>query len=113
MQPTARDLAPRFELGRVLMTPAFQERAARAMRAFRAEDMSPQQLASGVARALIELHLRLDQGALCDEDHAENRRALEEGARIFSAFDTPLVGRVWVITEADRSATTVLLPEDY
>jgi len=50
------------------------------------------------------------------EDQAANRLALVTGERIFSAYT---VGegedavRVWVITEADRSATTVLLPEEY
>ena len=46
------------------------------------------------------------------EDRGENERALEIGARIFSVYGTP-DARLWVITEADRSSTTILRPEEY
>ena len=46
---------------------------------------------------------------MADDDE---RCSLREGFRIFSAYDTP-AGRAWVITEADRSSTCVLRPEDY
>jgi len=58
-------------------------------------------------------HLALDRGVLCAQDNAENHRALKSGARILSAFQMPDGTRLWIITEADRSVTTLLLPEDY
>lgn len=45
-------------------------------------------------------------------DRRENERALREGARLLSAYDTP-AGRSWIVTEADRSSTCVLLPSEY
>jgi hypothetical protein len=54
-----------------------------------------------------------DWGDLCDEDKAENELSLKEGFRLFSAYELNTDVRVWVITEADRSATTILLPEEY
>lgn len=62
---------------------------------------------------LLLRHVAGDWGDLLDEhDRRENERALEEGNRLLSAYQ---VGnrKVWVITEADRSSTTVLFPEDY
>ncbi len=50
---------------------------------------------------------------LCPEDRSENDLALKEGNRILSAYTTRAGIRFWIITESDRSATTVLLPEDY
>jgi hypothetical protein len=43
---------------------------------------------------------------------AARTRALREGYRVLSSYDV-LAGRVWIITEADRSVTTILLPEEY
>jgi hypothetical protein len=57
-------------------------------------------------------HAAGDWGDLCAFDRRQNEVALPEGYRVFSSYETP-VGRVWVITEADRSATTILLPEEY
>jgi len=61
---------------------------------------------------LIGRHVQLDPGSLDADDQAANERALNEGLRIFSAFEYSGV-RYWVITEADRSATTLLLPDEY
>ena len=57
-------------------------------------------------------HATGDWGELWAFDRRQNEKALREGLRIFSSYDTP-AGRIWVITEADRSATTLLLPEEY
>ncbi len=57
-------------------------------------------------------HATGDWGDLCAFDRRQNEIALRDGYRVFSAYEVP-VGRVWVITEADRSVTTILLPEDY
>ena len=61
----------------------------------------------------IQRHQAGDWGNLTEDDRAANDRALVEGTRILSAYNASNVTRFWIITEADRSATTVLLPEDY
>lgn len=53
-----------------------------------------------------------DWGNLCEEDRLANERALREGERLLSAYETAGGVTFWIITERDRSATTVLLPED-
>src|SRR5262245_61903315 len=58
-------------------------------------------------------HAQGDWGELCAEDLSRNDHALIDGSRLFSAHRTRLGVRLWVITEADRSATTILLPEEY
>jgi hypothetical protein len=61
-------------------------------------------------------HLKGDWGDLAEEDKSENDLAVKAGdLRIFSAYETGIedVGKIWIITEADRSATTILLPSDY
>jgi hypothetical protein len=62
--------------------------------------------------AIVGRHARGDWGDPDAEDRRANERALATGERLLSAY-TVGETRVWVITEADRSATTVLLPEDY
>jgi hypothetical protein len=58
-------------------------------------------------------HLHGDWGDLPPEDLQENERALQVGSRLFSAYRTRTNEKVWVITEWDRSVTTLLLPEEY
>lgn len=53
-----------------------------------------------------------DWGDLCPEDRALNDQSVHEGSRLFSAYETD-AGKLWIITEADRSATTFLLPSEY
>ena len=65
-----------------------------------------------VFRALAR-HARGDWGELCDEDREENELSLKEGYRLLSAYDTADSTKFWIITEADRSVTTILLPSDY
>lgn len=62
--------------------------------------------------ALLQRHRSGDWGQVGKNDALANDLALDLGARLLSAYDTP-GGRLWVITEADRSATTVLLPSEY
>jgi hypothetical protein len=57
-------------------------------------------------------HATGDWGELCTFDRRQNEIALREGLRVLSSYDV-LAGRIWIITEADRSVTTILLPEDY
>lgn len=58
-------------------------------------------------------HATGDWGDLGEEDQRANARALLDGSRIFSAYNIPERGKMWIITESDRSATTSLLPEEY
>ena len=61
----------------------------------------------------LRRHLRGDWGGVCEEDAQANRDAVELGLRILSSYTTPNDEKFWIITEADRSATTILLPEEY
>jgi hypothetical protein len=61
----------------------------------------------------LERHASADWGDVCEEDRQENEFALREGLRLFSVYHDRNGVKFWVITEADRSATTVLLPENY
>ena len=63
--------------------------------------------------ACVNRHANGDWGELCDHDQTENNRALCEGGRLFSLFHDRKGTKFYVITECDRSVTTVLLPEDY
>ena len=94
---TINQIRPLFSLGRTVATPG-------ALVVMLGMDIS--------AISLLNRHQRGDWGELDPEDKVENNTALITDARIFSAyqFDT---AKLWVITEADRSATTILLPEEY
>lgn len=88
--------ADKFRLGRLFSTPG-------ALAAIPPEEM------------LVALgrHASGDWGDCCPEDAAENELSLREGFRLFSVYHTSTGTKFWVITEADRSLTTVLLPEEY
>lgn len=87
-----------FKLGQTLSTPG-------AVDALREANMT--------GLELLARHVTGDWGDLTDEDKAENELSVREDFRIFSAYVLPTGVKVWVITEADRSATTFLLPEEY
>jgi hypothetical protein len=57
-------------------------------------------------------HATGDWGELCAFDRRQNELALRDGYRVFSSYDVS-AERIWIITEADRSVTTILLPEEY
>ena len=96
--PKARRTRPaRFPLGHVVATPG-------ALEAVRENGVD--------VLALVHRHASGDWGAVCADDAQANDHALAHGARVLSAYETK-AGRLWVITEADRSATTVLLPSEY
>jgi hypothetical protein len=63
--------------------------------------------------AALDRHVIGDWGEVGEEDREENEMSLEEGSRLLSVYVGENGAKFWVITEADRSATTVLLPEDY
>ena len=61
----------------------------------------------------LNRHANGDWGDLYEEDKRENEIALKEGFRILSAYEREGLPKIWIITEADRSATTVLFPDEY
>lgn len=87
---------PQVEPGRIVATPAVLAA------------VSESEIA-----ASLERHLRGDWGNVCPDDALENDHALKVGERLLSVFDAANQTRFWIITEADRSITTVLLPSDY
>ena len=63
---------------------------------------------------ILQRHVTGDWSGLLPEDSEENKLAIAAGGRILSSYEIGRVGRrIWVITEADRSVTTLLLPEEY
>jgi hypothetical protein len=58
-------------------------------------------------------HASGDWGDVCEEDWQENELALENGFRLFSVYHLGDGTKIWIITEADRSVTTILLPSEY
>lgn len=62
---------------------------------------------------LFYRHHRGDWGDLDQEDIATNNAALKHGGRLFSSYQVTEHVKIWIITEADRSVTTLLLPEEY
>ncbi|KVN20825.1 MULTISPECIES: hypothetical protein [unclassified Burkholderia] len=91
--------SPRFPMGRPVITPAAQA----------ALD------AAGIEGVLLlARHIRGDWGDLSAEDLVSNELALLTGKRLLSSYNLPDgTGKVWIITEADRAATTILLPDEY
>ena len=67
----------------------------------------------GEVRGALARHAGGDWGDLCEEDRRENARSLTEGGRLMSVYRAAEGTKFWIITEADRSVTTVLLPQDY
>jgi hypothetical protein len=63
-------------------------------------------------RKSFSRHASGDWGDICEEDKASNDYALEHGERLFSAYKSDN-NQIWIITEWDRSATTILFPEEY
>ena len=61
----------------------------------------------------LNRHAQGDWGDVCDEDRQANDAALSDGERLLSVYHARNGIKFWIITEADRSATTVLLPDDY
>lgn len=87
---------PKFTLGRLVATPTVLA------------SVSTQDITAAIAR-----HLRGDWGDVDAEDRSTNDRALVEGSRLLSVYHADDGTKFWIITEWDRSITTVLLPEDY
>ena len=90
---------PLFSLGRIVATPE-------ALNALTRTNQSPHEF--------LNRHVIGDWGSeLPEEDKVENQYSLQHGFRILSSYRTTAGEKLWVITEADRSVTTLLLPEEY
>lgn len=88
-----------FPLGRVVATPG-------ALNALGDAGIYP--------RTLLRRHQHGDWGDLDASDKSDNEKAVKHGDRRFlSAYVLPTKVKVWIITEYDRSASTILLPEEY
>lgn len=87
-----------FPLGLVVATPL-------ALKELEARGMNPSQL--------ITRHVTGDFGDLCDSDKLSNLDAIQNGGRILSAYKIDSSEKVWVITEHDRSSSTVLMSSEY
>src|SRR5689334_24710268 len=70
-------------------------------------------LSSASIMAALDRHGQGDWGEVDKEDWNANDRALKEGTRLFSVYRNGHDIKFWIITEADRSATTILLPSEY
>jgi hypothetical protein len=90
--------AAKFSPGRVLCTPA-------ALSLLETHQCSP--------LSLLARHLSGDWGTVCEEDAALNDEALCSGLRILSAYEIAPDATLWILTEADRAVTTLLLPDEY
>ncbi len=89
---------PRFKLGRVVATPGALEAL---------ED------AGQLPCEFLRKHVAGDWGDVDADDRQENEESIEGGFRILSAYATKKGAKLWIITEADRSSTCLLLPEEY
>ena len=89
--------APLFSLGRVVATP-------KALNTLLTAGQDPAEL--------LDRHRSGDWGEVPPEDAKENWSSVARGSRILSSYRVG-EGRIWIITEADRSSTCFLLPEDY
>lgn len=94
---------PLFPLGRMVATPGAVEVLAADGGDWRFN-----------AAVYLARHQDGDWGDVPREDAAENRRSIRQGWRVLSSYPVGSTGtRIWIITEADRSSTCILLPEEY
>lgn len=91
-------MSARFPLGQVVATPGA---------------LAALERAGDTPTTFIRRHVSGDWGNLDAEDRAENERSVEHGFRLLSAYALSDGTRIWLITEADRSSTCILLPEEY
>ena len=87
-----------FQLGQIVATPG-------ALAALKKSGQQPGEF--------LTRHVNREWGDLSDEDRKENDYSLEHGFRLLSAYRTHAGDKLWIITESDRSVTTLLLPEEY
>jgi hypothetical protein len=88
----------RFALGQTYVTPGAEEAL---------------MIAGQTGIEFLRRHMSCDWSELTAHDAQENELSLREGFRLLSAYRTAKGQKLWIITEADRSATTILLPDEY
>ena len=104
-EPRGTDMTqPKFSLGRVVITAI----AMSAINEAHGEERGKQLVQQVLAR-----HNAGDWGEMSKDDIKSNNQGLQEGDRLFSSYEKEFGFKVWVITEHDRSYTTVMLPTDY
>ena len=96
MSANATPAVAKFRLGRIVSTPNALE------------SITQDDILTAIGR-----HQSGDWGDICAEDRKANDESLVDGTRILSVYAAANGTKFWLITEADRSVTTVLLPEDY
>ena len=87
-----------FKLGQVVATPGA---------------LDAMEYVEALPKKLLRRHVTGDWGNLCQEDRDENDFSVKHGFRILSAYKLDTDMPIWIITEADRSVTTLLLPSEY
>jgi len=91
----------RIPLGQLVMTKGVNDKVA-----------DETEFAKFVTQSLAR-HAKGDWGDLCQEDRQQNEFSLKKGFRLLSAYDRNGLPKIWTITEADRSAITILFPDEY
>jgi len=89
---------PKFQLGQVVATPG-------ALGALEKTGQTPEEF--------LKRHISGDWGDVGEEDSALNDQSLIDGSRLLSSYQTSDGTKLWVITEADRSSTCLMLPSEY
>ena len=107
---------PRFPLGRLFATPraiALLEDVRDKGRPYSVQVVACDESPMSLVLPFLRRHVVADWGDVSAEDWKANDDALANGERLFSAYVVTRGARLWIITEADRSSTTVLLPDEY
>ena len=89
-------MSAKFSIGRLLSTPGALAK------------VSPEEMFTALSR-----HVQGDWGDVDEHDSKENELSLQQGFRLLSVYHTQARVKFWIITEASRASTTVLLPEEY
>jgi hypothetical protein len=87
---------PLFDIGRLVIT----------------QGVATSKIEVTVLLELVHRHVTGDFGKICEEDRLANLHGVENGLRVISAYQVQET-RLWIITEADRTSTTILFPEEY
>lgn len=89
---------PRFPFGQIVATPGALESL---------------EEAGERPATFLQRHIVGDWGEVDEHDRQENEQSLTDGCRLLSAYTLSTGTKLWIITEADRSSTTLLLPSEY
>ena len=94
-------LISEFPMGQIVMTRGVND------------EISENTLFSKFVLTSLKRHAQCDWGDLGKEDTASNNSALKTGGRLFSSYIKEGLNKIWIITEWDRSVTTILFPDEY